>query len=74
MRRRGNSNWGRPGLCIPKVPTEFEVLVKYLRLTQEKYTSSPELKQWCTSNRHRCYVPEWLLKEWGLEVELNYGP
>jgi hypothetical protein len=74
MRRHGNPNWGRTTFCIPKVPTEFEVLVKRLGLTQKKYTSSPELKQWCASNRHRCYVPEWLLKEWGLEVEFNYGP
>ncbi|HXU15435.1 MAG TPA: hypothetical protein VN708_09925 [Terriglobales bacterium] len=73
MRRRGNPNWGHVTPYIPKGPTEFELLVKRLRLTQEKYTSSPELKQWCKSNRNRCYVPEWLLEEWGLEVEINYG-
>ena len=73
MRRRENPNWGHVTPYIPKGPTEFELLVKRLRLTQEKYTSSPELKQWCKSNRNRCYVPEWLLEEWGLEVEINYG-
>ena len=74
MHRRGNPNWGKPTFFIPSGPTEFELIVKRLRLTKETYTSSPELKRWCTSNRNRCYVPEWLLKEWKLQVELSYGP
>ena len=71
--RRGNPNWGRATPFAPALPTEFEVKVKYLRLTPQMYVSSPELKRWCVSNRNRCYVPEWLLKEFNLEVELNYG-
>jgi len=74
MRQRGNPNWCRGTILIPSGPTEFELIVKRLRLTQDLYTSSPELKRWCESNRNRCYVPEWLLKEWKLEVELHYGP
>jgi hypothetical protein len=58
----------------PALPTEFELRVKRLGLTPQMYTSSGQLKRWCESNRNRCYVPEWLLKEWNLDVELYYGP
>jgi hypothetical protein len=71
--RRGNPNWGRAMPFAPALPTQFEVTVKRLRLTPKLYTSSRELKRWCESNRNRCYVPEWLLKEWNLDVELYYG-
>jgi len=73
MRRRGNPNWGRAAPFISSGPTEFELIVKRLRLTKERYTSSLELKRWCESNRNRCYIPEWLLKAWDLEVEFYYG-
>jgi hypothetical protein len=72
--QRGNPNWGRAMPFAPAIPTEFELKVKYLRLTPQMYVSSLELKRWCASNRNRCYVPEWLLKEWNLEVQLYYGP
>jgi hypothetical protein len=71
--QRGNPNWGRAMLFAPALPTQFELTVKRLRLTPEMYVSSRELKLWCECNRNRCYVPEWLLKEWHLEVELYYG-
>jgi len=34
MRRRGNPNWGHPMLPAMASPTEFERLVKQLRLTE----------------------------------------
>jgi len=24
-------------------------------------------------NSNRCYIPEWLLKEWKIEVEIHYS-
>ena len=74
-RRRGNPNWGKPEFIGPIVPTvtEFEQVVKRLRLTPQTYTCSPELRRWCKSNRNRCYIPEWLLQEWDLEIELSFG-
>jgi hypothetical protein len=54
-------------------PTEFERLVKQLRLTPQNYAQSVELKRWCQRNKNRCYIPELLLEEWGIEVELSYG-
>lgn len=31
------------------------------------------LKRWCYRNRNRVYFPEWLLAEWGMQVELYFG-
>ena len=74
MRRpRGNPNWGRYPLPIPATATEFEIIVRQLRLVPGTYASSRELKIWCMRNRNRCYVPEWLLQEWGMTVEIGYG-
>ena len=73
MRRRGNPNWGRPLPLVTASATEFERVVKQLRLTPQSYGDSVELKRWCQRNKNRCYIPERLLQEWGIEVELGYG-
>jgi len=44
-----------------------------LGLHKQAYASSAELKRWCERNRNHFYVPEWLLQEWGIQVELSYG-
>lgn len=71
-RGRGNPDWGKlkPFLSLP---TEFEIEVTRLRLTRSDYAASMELKHWCDRHRNRVYVPEWLLKEWGMQVETSYG-
>ena len=71
-RKRGNPNWGRPIQLVPALPTEFELRASQLHLTAGTYTSSRELRAWCEQNRNRCYVPEWLLKEWGMTVDLYF--
>jgi len=71
-RKRGNPNWGRPISLVPALPTEFELRVKQLQLTAATYTFSRELRAWCEQNRNRCYVPEWLLEEWDITVDLNF--
>jgi hypothetical protein len=71
-RRRGNPKWGSGGQPLqptPGVATEFEEQVRRLRLTNQTCVSSTELRRWCERNRNRCYIPEWLLKEWGLPVD-----
>ena len=68
-RNRGNPNWGRPIPSGPAVATEFELHVNRLQLTPEMYASSDQLRAWCERNRNRCYVPEWLLKEWDITVD-----
>src|SRR4029077_17645811 len=72
-RKRGNPNWGRPMPPAPALATEFELRVRHLQLTPEMYTSSVELRIWCEQNRNRIYIPEWLLKEWGITVDLGFN-
>jgi hypothetical protein len=67
-RGRGNPNWGKPPGALPVLLTEFEMQVERLGLTREQYVASVHLRHWCKDNLNRCYVPEWLLKEWGLTV------
>jgi hypothetical protein len=50
----------------------FEMEVERLGLRVRDYGSSVEMRDWCSLNRNRCYVPEWLLDEWGMEVESIY--
>jgi hypothetical protein len=71
--KRGNPNWGRPIPPAPALATEFELRVTQLQLTAETYTSSAELRTWCERNGNRCYVPEWLLEEWDITVDLNFS-
>ena len=70
-RKRGNPNWSA-GLLppIPAVATEFEKEVRRLGLTLKTCARSAELRRWCERNKDRCYIPEWLLKVWGIEVDV----
>ncbi len=72
-RKRGNPNWGLPIPPAPALPTEFELRVRQLQLTAGAYTSSRELRTWCERNRNRLYIPEWLLKEWGITVDAAFS-
>jgi hypothetical protein len=67
-RKRGNPNWGRPIPPILPFATEFERRTRELHLTQPMYSSSHELREWCDRNKDRVYIPEWLLKKWGMTV------
>jgi len=71
FRKRGNPNWGRPMLPSSVLCTEFEMQVRQLQLTPEAYVLSDRLRFWCERNRNRCYIPEWLLDEWGFRVDAN---
>jgi len=73
MPTKGNKNWGKPLLPIPALVTEFETQVARLGLMTPEYVCSMELRRWCDRNRNRVYVPEWLLSEWGMKVEINFG-
>lgn len=70
-RKPDNPGWGngRPALVRASSPTEFELEAQGLGLTEEGYVSSPQLRSWCEHNFVRCYVPEWLLKRWGVLVD-----
>lgn len=72
-RRRGNPEWGKSFNPATVLVTEFEGQAARLRLTKAQYVASAELKRWCDQNRNRVYVPEWLLGEWGMHVQTNFG-
>ena len=55
------------------MPTEFEGVALRLGLTKETYGSSGQLRIWCERNGNRCYVPEWLLKEWGIMPDVGWS-
>jgi hypothetical protein len=68
--RRGNPNWTSGRLPpIPRLPTAFEEQVRKLGLNEQTCATSKQLEHWCELNRNRCYIPEWLLKHWGLSVD-----
>ena len=71
-RKRGNPTWGKPAQPIPAMATEFEVQVRQLGLSRQTYADSTELRTWCERNRNRCYVPEWLLDLWEIQVNPNF--
>jgi hypothetical protein len=72
MARRGNPNWGRSDVPVPPSgPSEFEQEAKRLKLKPEHYVASVDLRAWCLKNRNRCYIPEWLLEAWRIEIDPN---
>jgi len=73
LKRRGNPDWGKPHQPIPPLITEFESEVARLGLSNSDYVASAELKRWCAHNRNRVYIPEWLLAEWEMQVDMNFS-
>jgi len=71
MGRRGNPNWGKPVPFGPVVPTvtSFEEAVKELELQPNQYLHSTRLREWALRNKNSKFIPESLLKAWGLETD-----
>lgn len=69
MAHRGNPNWGKPVELHSAMPSQFEIEVKRLRLTPQTYVTSVQLRVWCQRKKNQCYIPEWLLKQWQIEVD-----
>jgi hypothetical protein len=61
----------RPTQMQPRLPTAFEEQLRKLGLTEQTCVASEELRQWCERNKDRCYIPEWLLKQWRITVDPN---
>jgi hypothetical protein len=71
---KANAHFGRgESRPLRSGPTSFEEEVKRLGLVESEYIGSDELRDWCDLNCGRCYVPEWLLKEWNIHVEPDIG-
>lgn len=73
--RRGNPDWGRSQNfgAVPPIVTEFERVTRELGLKETEFSNSPQLKQWVKRHRNTRYVPEHLLKYWGMEVDTSFG-
>ena len=68
-KHRGNPGWtqGHQGEdSFPPVPSEFEQVVKRLKLNPEQYASSLQLREWVEKNWRQKFVPEKLLRAWRL--------
>lgn len=70
MAKRGNPNWSSGYFPITRpAATEFETRVRDLGLTMNNCAESVKLRNWCEANHHRCFIPEWLLKAWGIPID-----
>ena len=70
-RHHGNPKWGS-NLVLPLQPAracEFEMYTQQLGLNEHEYPGSHELRNWCDEHKNRNYIPEWLLKRWGMDVD-----
>lgn len=72
---RKGANWasGRPPEIRAAEATGFDEQVRKLGLNEQSWGASNELKEWCRQNKNRCYIPEQLLKEWGIAVDPDIG-
>ena len=68
-KRRGNRAWCSE-IVAPVQPTvsEFERVVAHLKLEPHEYVGSNELREWAEDNKDARFVPERLLKTWGLSL------
>ncbi len=66
-KQRGNPNWGRATGAAPVSLSEFEKTARKLGLEPHQYVSSPQLRAWAERNCRSKFVPEALLKAWGLD-------
>jgi hypothetical protein len=69
FRKKGNPNWGKAGGDIPNTPTSFDEMVRRLKLSENEYCSSIPLKEWAQKHKDSRYVPQDLLKAWGMEAK-----
>jgi hypothetical protein len=70
LRNQRDSNWGKPYGDSPITTTSFEEMVGRLKLSEKEYQSSIPLRQWAQKHKNNKYVPQDLLKAWGIEVNL----
>lgn len=70
-KRRGNPTWGQMGKPLPIIESQFDKLVRQLELQPSEFDHDPTLVAWVRKNCHKRYVPEWLLDELGLTVDVQ---
>jgi hypothetical protein len=63
---KGNPNWGKAGGDIPVSETSFDEMARRLKLSEKEYLSSIPLKEWARKHKDSKYIPQNLLKAWGI--------
>ena len=63
--------YAQRSLAVPDEGTQFERMVVKLGLEgmPEVWPRSEQLRLFAKGHRNRCYIPEELLAQWGLEVD-----
>jgi hypothetical protein len=69
--RCSNPNWGKSGPIEPATSSEFERVAGEFNLQPDEYIHSTRLREWAIRNKDSKYIPEPLLREWGLKIELT---
>jgi hypothetical protein len=72
-KKHGNPNCGEPEQpqALTPTATEFEQMAQKLNLEPNEYVKSVHLREWAQRNRYFKYVPEPLLRAWGLRVKVT---
>jgi len=70
--QRGNPNWGKAKslTAVPRILTAFEQTVRNFNLQPAQYLQSEALRDWAQRNRDSKYIPESLLKAWGIRQKV----
>jgi hypothetical protein len=71
-KKRGNPNWGwgtREMEPVTPAIAEFQRVAREFNLQPDEYISSTQLREWASVNKNSKFIPETLLKAWGLEAE-----
>jgi len=63
---KGNPNWGKACSNIPVTASSFDEMVRRLNLSEKEYRSSTPLKEWAQKHKDSKYIPQDLLKAWGI--------
>lgn len=72
LKRRGNPRWSESvANSLQPTVSEFERVVERLRLEPQEYIGSQELRAWAEKNKDLRFVPERLLKAWGIPLRRN---
>jgi hypothetical protein len=73
MARRGNPNWGKDSAtAVPPTVCAFDLKVRELGLSADQYIRSAELRAWAAAHKSTRYIPESLLKAWGLVPDTSF--
>jgi hypothetical protein len=70
--RRGNPNWGKDSPAKAAPVCAFDLKVSELGLTADQYIHSAELRAWAAAHKNTKYIPESLLKVWGLVPNTSF--